>query len=683
MKYRAEIDGLRALAVLPVILFHAGFEWFSGGFVGVDVFFVISGYLITTIIISEMAEGKFSLINFYERRARRILPALFFVMAACLPFAWLWLTPSDLKDFGQSLVAVSTFSSNILFWWESGYFDTAAELKPLLHTWSLAVEEQYYILFPIFLMLTWQLGIKWVSILLSIVFAISLGVAVWATQYAAHPKIISGAFFLLPTRGWELLIGVFAAFYLKYHTHIKSHVVNQVLSALGFGMIIYSIFAFDKTTPFPSLYALIPTIGTCLLILCAVPKTLIHNLLSLKPVVGVGLISYSAYLWHQPLLAFARHRIFFEVSDILLSILCLASFLMAYLSWRYIEAPFRRKQTFSQHRIFALSATGIVTFSLLGLILQSESVAGRAPGKLQSIQYESLSHKMVVEGEVCSDEHVTHQQNFSFCTFGDKDSDTSLIFYGDSHLQSLQYSLDHNLRMANLKGIWLRNIEACETTIFTTNSNNKSRQKLECPANYVEALEYFANSDYLVLVNRWSMMYFFPSSEINQPHFANEALGCEERDLPYRDYLPIDKDGFKDPSAESMAESLVNLLEVSSSKLTTVVVYPVPEVGCDPYKYNVHHKNITGFELETLSFPVEEYDQRNLFVIGELDEFYEQNRATVIPVRLRSAFCQRDGVDACMVVEDSVPLYFDDDHLSDAGADIVVKEILKVLEIGN
>ena len=134
MKYRGEIDGLRALAVFPVILFHAGFEWFSGGFVGVDIFFVISGYLITTIIISEMAEDKFSIVNFYERRARRILPALFFVMATCLPFAWLWLTPSYLKDFGQSLVAVSIFSSNILFWLESGYFDIAAELKPLLHT---------------------------------------------------------------------------------------------------------------------------------------------------------------------------------------------------------------------------------------------------------------------------------------------------------------------------------------------------------------------------------------------------------------------------------------------------------------------------------------------------------------------------------------------------------------------
>mgnify|MGYP005708222981 FL=1 len=217
MKYRAEIDGLRALAVLPVILFHAGFEWVSGGFVGVDVFFVISGYLITTIIISEMAEGKFSIVNFYERRARRILPMLFFVMLACLPFAWLWLNPNDLQNFGDSLFAVSTFSSNILFLLRGGYFDTAAELKPLLHTWSLAVEEQYYILFPIFLILTWRLGIKWILILLSIVFFVSLGIAQWGVYN--YP---SATFFLLPTRGWELLVGVFAAFYLNFNTHLLS-----------------------------------------------------------------------------------------------------------------------------------------------------------------------------------------------------------------------------------------------------------------------------------------------------------------------------------------------------------------------------------------------------------------------------------------------------------------------------
>ena len=367
MIYRPEIDGLRALAVLPVVLFHAGFEWFSGGFVGVDVFFVISGYLITTIIISEMATGKFSLLNFYERRARRILPALFFVMVACLPFAWLWLTPSDLIGFGQSLVAVSTFSSNILFWWESGYFDAAAEFKPLLHTWSLAVEEQYYIIFPLFLMLTWRLGVRRIFTLLSIVFIASLGVAHLATNYAVAPKIISGAFFLLPTRGWELLVGVFVAFYLQHNTYFKSHTLNQILSLLGLGMIMYSIVVFDESTPFPSLHALIPTIGAGLLILCAVPNTLTHRFLSLSPVVGIGLISYSTYLWHQPLFAFARHRLFGEVSNPLLLLLCIASFGMAYFSWRWVEQPFRDKQKTTRKFIFSFSLIGILGLSLTGL----------------------------------------------------------------------------------------------------------------------------------------------------------------------------------------------------------------------------------------------------------------------------------------------------------------------------
>ena len=174
MKYRPEIDGVRALAVIPVILFHAGFELFSGGFVGVDVFFVISGYLITTILIEDIENKRFSLVNFYERRARRILPALFFVMLVCLPFAWMWMLPNQIKDFSQSLVAVSLFASNIQFWRESGYFEAAAELKPLLHTWSLAVEEQYYLLFPIFLVLAWRFGKNKVFWMIVVMSAISL-----------------------------------------------------------------------------------------------------------------------------------------------------------------------------------------------------------------------------------------------------------------------------------------------------------------------------------------------------------------------------------------------------------------------------------------------------------------------------------------------------------------------------
>ena len=424
MKYRAEIDGLRALAVLPVILFHAGFEWFSGGFVGVDVFFVISGYLITTIIISEMAEGKFSIVNFYERRARRILPALFFVMAACLMFAWLWLTPSDLKDFGQSLIVVSTFSSNIYFWLESGYFDTATELKPLLHTWSLAVEEQYYILFPLFLMLTWRLGLKWILILLSIFFLVSLGAAQWGAYNAP-----SATFFLLPTRGWELLIGVFTAFYLKYNTHLKSHAVNQALSLLGVGMLIYSIIAFDKSTPFPSLYALIPTIGTGLLILCAVPKTLMHKILSLKFIVGIGLISYSAYLWHQPLLAFTRHRLLGDVSDPVLVILCITSLVMAWFSWRFIEAPFRSKTNVSRRSIFKFSIIFTLIFSLIGLWLhQSNGALKYFPKEKQKVLQSFIN---------ASDYVIERHQQIRLLEFSKSNDEKDILIIGDSHSEDL------------------------------------------------------------------------------------------------------------------------------------------------------------------------------------------------------------------------------------------------------
>ena len=366
MKYRREIDGLRALAVLPVILFHAGFQTFSGGFVGVDVFFVISGYLITSIILTEKQQGTFTLLGFYERRARRILPALFVVMFACLPFAWLWMLPSDIKDFSKSLVAVSTFASNILFWRESGYFNTAAELKPLLHTWSLAVEEQYYVLFPIFLLITWRLGKRWIVSIFVVVAVISLAVAHWGSFY--QPQ---ATFYLLPTRGWELLIGVIIAFYLFAKTDIETTTekfdksVSQLGSLIGLLLIACAIFAFDKNTPFPSAYALMPTIGTAFIILFATPQTLVGKFLGSKLLVGVGLISYSAYLWHQPLFAFARHSSISKPSPTLLLSLSIIALTLAYISWKYIEMPFRNRDFLKRPFLFSL------LFALATYLLES------------------------------------------------------------------------------------------------------------------------------------------------------------------------------------------------------------------------------------------------------------------------------------------------------------------------
>ncbi|MEM8750013.1 MAG: acyltransferase family protein [Pseudomonadota bacterium] len=363
MQYRREVDGLRAVAVVPVILFHAGFDTFGGGFVGVDVFFVISGYLITTIILNELDAGRFSLLNFYERRARRILPALFFVMLVCLPFAWAWLMPGDMKDFAQSIVAVSTFSSNILFWQESGYFDTASELKPLLHTWSLAVEEQYYIIFPVFLMLIWQFGRRAVVIVLGLFFALSLGLAQWGAHNSP-----TAAFYLLPMRGWELLIGAFVAFWLQKGQRAQPGAVSQIASLLGLLLILYSIFAYDKSTPFPGFYALVPTLGVALILVFAVDGTCTNRLLGQPFLVGLGLVSYSAYLWHQPLFAFVRYRSLHEPSHVTMVILSLFTFALAYGSWRYVEKPFRNKARIARASIFKFAVTATVLFASLGIV---------------------------------------------------------------------------------------------------------------------------------------------------------------------------------------------------------------------------------------------------------------------------------------------------------------------------
>ena len=367
MKYRPEIDGLRALALIPVILFHAGFSFSKGGFVGVDIFFVISGYLITTIIITQLKEGVFSLLKFYERRARRILPALFLVQCTSLLLAWLYLLPSYFKDFSKSLIAMSVFASNILFWRESNYFDIENELKPLLHTWSLAIEGQYYVLFPILLSIFWGFRKRWIFSLSVAVFAASLTISQWGVYNEP-----SAAFYLLPTRVWEILVGTIIAFLFVYrrNTVQKLHsclIVSEVASLMGLFMIGTSIFLFSEETPFPSLYALLPTIGTGLIIFFSTPETATGRFLSLKPIVAVGLVSYSAYLWHQPLFSFARHSFGEEPSNLIFIMLILLTFILAFLSWKFVEQPFRVKGIFSRKKFIVFSLLGSLVFMTVGI----------------------------------------------------------------------------------------------------------------------------------------------------------------------------------------------------------------------------------------------------------------------------------------------------------------------------
>ncbi len=259
MQYRADIDGLRALAVLPVVFYHAGFSLFSGGFVGVDVFFVISGYLITSLIYPEITSSTFTYHNFYIRRVRRLFPALFTVVIACFIPAYFWLLPQELEDFGESVASLALFSSNILFWSEAGYFATAAEMKPLLHTWSLAIEEQYYLLFPVFLLGVQRLSPQLLVPATAGLFMTSLLLA--STTVYTHPE---AAFYLLPSRTWELLLGSLLA---MLAIQISHRWLCEILALAGIAMIAAAVFLYDASTPFPGIAALLPCLGTAMVIL--------------------------------------------------------------------------------------------------------------------------------------------------------------------------------------------------------------------------------------------------------------------------------------------------------------------------------------------------------------------------------------------------------------------------------
>lgn len=344
--YRPEIDGLRAIAVLPVIFFHAGIYGFGGGYVGVDVFFVISGFLITNLLIADIEAGELSLLDFYERRARRILPALFFVMICSVPIGWIVLTPDYQSELVSSISAAATFTANFFFLTHSGYFDTAAELQPMLHTWSLAVEEQFYIFFPLILIGLTAISVRQVSWTLGALALMSFCLAVYLVEH--DPPM---AFYLLPTRTWELLVGAIAAILMRRGLFETSKLTADLGSMFGLFMIAIAVISFDHQTTIPGIPTLLPVFGTALVLSFATKGTLVARLLSLPPIVGVGLISYSAYLWHNPLLVFLRHQRFFEPEFVHRGAAIALSLILAWLTWRLVESPFRDRSRTSKRNL--------------------------------------------------------------------------------------------------------------------------------------------------------------------------------------------------------------------------------------------------------------------------------------------------------------------------------------------
>ncbi|HEX8484902.1 acyltransferase family protein [Sphingomonas sp.] len=370
--YRRDIDGLRTIAVLPVVFFHAGWSALSGGYVGVDVFFVISGFLITGIIAREVDEGRFSIVAFYERRIRRILPALFAVIVFVLAASAVLYFPKDFASVGRSIVATLLFVSNVNFWLESDYFGASAHTKPMLHTWSLAVEEQFYIVFPLLLVFVARVLPRWRAAVLWAIFAGSLLFCVWQTR--AYP---SAAFYLPVSRTWELAAGALLA--VGAVPAIRHRRAREIVAIAGLAAIAWAVFAFTGRTRFPGAAALFPVLGAAALIHCA-PGTLVGRLLSIKPMVAVGLISYSLYLWHWPLIVFTDYARDRGLSGAWAVAVVAAAFLMAALSWRFVEQPFRSRQRIPRPRLFRQAATGAAALAAISAVVMA---GGGWPGRFR------------------------------------------------------------------------------------------------------------------------------------------------------------------------------------------------------------------------------------------------------------------------------------------------------------
>lgn len=363
LSYRAEIDGLRAIAVVSVILYHAqivlfGSDWFEGGFIGVDIFFVISGYLITRIILSELqSKGSFSFLNFYERRARRILPMLFVVIFVSIPYAWQKLLPSDFVEYAESILASLFFGSNFFFYFSATeYGADSALLKPFLHTWSLGVEEQFYLVFPILAIVAFKYFRKHFLTIL-------VGLSVLSLQFSEFMEVRNSDlnFYLPFSRFWELAVGSMLAYRELNHKPSDEGLASKVLPMLGLYLIAYSILFFDSQIPHPSFHTLIPIFGVALIIGFASKDELVGKVLGSKPFVWVGLISYSAYLWHFPIFAFSRINSDEPQFSDKLEIIA-ASFFLSVLSYKFIERPLRSRKTVNSKFffIYVLICTSLV-----------------------------------------------------------------------------------------------------------------------------------------------------------------------------------------------------------------------------------------------------------------------------------------------------------------------------------
>ena len=675
--YKPQIDGLRALAVLPVIFFHAGFDLFKGGFIGVDIFFVISGYLITNLILKDLSEKKFSIFDFYIRRSRRILPALFVVTFFSTIVAIFLMTSEELKFFSKQSISVVLFLSNFFFWKNTGYFDPNSDLQPLLHTWSLGVEEQYYIFFPIFLILIWNFFRKKLIISLITIILISLAISQFGGNFKIQNFTNNYPFFKLPFeffwqagsgnfylpfgRIWELLLGSLASI-VTFKKNYKIKKTDDLYSFIGVCLIIFSIIFFSKDLQYPSFLTILPVMGTLLIILYTNKSTLIYRVLSLKPLVFLGLISFSLYLWHQPLLAF--NRIYFGInlpfSHTLL--ILLITFFVSILSWKFIETPFRKKKQINNKQVIVCLLTSafiILLFSFLIFSSQIKSFQRNLPKEiLQSFKKTNPKN--------CFDINYAHIiGNKWYCELGDLTKDISFVVIGDSHALTLKPPFDFAGKQNNKKGI-LVGFSGCPG-LLGVNSIRSDANIRNCRLLNEKLFKFVKKKriEKIFLVSRWTYYTVGNQSKTNfnlvsknDKLFSN--INESKKSIVYGIKKTIEK-------YKKIGSNVVFVNQVPEQIYDPKHVY---RKSFDKINNKIDHKKLNNFSLD-----LETHIRHQKFMTDNLKAI-QKLYPNLKKIDFDRIFCNKVK---CFYGTDNSSYYADKNHLSITGAMKTKNKIMELL----
>jgi len=635
LAYRADINGLKAIAILLIVFFHAELKGFQGGFIGVDVFFVISGYLITSIIFGEIQTKKFSLIKFYGDRLLRIFPTLFIVMIFVLVLGAFLFSAADLKELGQSVTATTLFHSNLFFSDDIGYFDTPADYKPLLHTWYVAIQMQYYIFFPLLLILFTGIFRARHKFWLPVLTFVALAISIYATQNEPLQ-----AYYWASARAWEFLLGAILS--VGIIPFIDSKRLCNALAFLGLVFIAASAFFYTPETFSAGFSGILPALGAGFLIYSGFRKdSFIRRLLNIKPLVFIGLISYSIYLWHWPLLVFAKYYIIRELTNFEIFAILILAFIFSVLSWRFIERKFDlSKLKVKIWQVFA-ALMALMVFSIsLGFIIDIRNGFPERFGSVQNIEEDS-------EWEGWRD-CMADTTDPKTCLIGSENAEPTFVLWGDSHAVALASGIDESAKEKGRAGLLITK-SSC-TPLLGINKIGKE-YCVEFNNNVLEYINNQPDLETIILSSRWA------TCATGKRYKNEKGEGVELVDI----WTNANQDKINAELFEAGITRLVSkLLEMDRR---VVLVEQVPEIG-----YRVPNVASVTKErernIEALIAPtIEEYRKRNKEVSLIFNKLNNLERVQIVEVSEK--LC---GTDKCRLFAHGIPLYRDDDHLSTYGS---------------